>query len=183
MALRYVGSLTLGGIFPTVLDAVARLDATCAISLPNLQAKVDGLVNLVAALTITPPSLAANVVACAAVLASLQAKLSLGLPGIALDVSALATLLASIEGDLGSIQGAASFSAELAALLGTAGVHLWTYTGRADSLGGPLTAALAGGPPGGGSPSDAMAAIVCAATAPVPKAALNTFVGARLSVV
>jgi hypothetical protein len=182
MALTYVGSLTLGAIFPSMLDAAARLDAVCAISLPNLQAKVTGLLNMMAAMTITPPSLAANVTACAAVLASLQAKLALGLPGIALDVSALATLLASIEGDLGSIQAAVSFSAELAALLGTAGVHLWAYTGRADSLGAPLTAALAGGPPGGGSPSDAMAAIVCAATAPVPKAALNALVGARLSV-
>jgi hypothetical protein len=163
--LSYVGSLTLGGAFPSALTALGELDAVIAITLPSLEASVG------ASVAVTLPDLAATAQAVAAIGAALEVTP----PGVAFQISA------ELSAQLGSVLAAAAFAVELTALLGTAGLHMYSYTGRADGLGPLVSAELSAGAPGG-LPSDLMGAVVLLATAPDVQVALGTFCGVTLVV-
>jgi len=182
MSAHYLGSLTLGGCLPTALTAAAELDATATIALPELSGKLAGLLNVQAALTIQPPTLNASLSAALKIVAELQASISLGLPGATLQLSALAAIIAEIEASLGSIQAAIALAAALSLQLGTAGVHAYSFTGRADELGPAVRSITIGGLPGG-APSDFAGAVLFAATAPAARVALGGFCGVDLNVI
>jgi hypothetical protein len=172
VALRHVGSLTLGECVPMLLAANASLSASINLVLPSLQAKLAAALQLQASLTLTPPTLAGNLQVAIDLVASLQASVSLGLPGIDFQLAAVAQLIAAIDLELGALGVHISFAAELTALLGAAGIHAYTYTGQAQALAGELGAATGDGFPGG-QPDDACAAWVFAATAPAAIEALG----------
>lgn len=172
MALRHVGTLSIGQCIPTLLTANAALSATLDATLPSLQAKLAAALALQASLTITPPSLSGNIQIALDLLASLQASVSLNLPGIDFQLAAVAQLIAQIQLDLGSLSIQLSFSLELTLLLGAAGIHAYIYGGEAQAFGPELAAATVGGFPGG-QPNDLCGAWVFAATAPAAIEALG----------
>jgi hypothetical protein len=129
---------------------------------PELFGKLEGLLKVQGALTISPPSLGANIAALAKVAAALAVAVE-G-PTVTLQVSAIAGLIAQLQAQLAII-------AAFQALLGTAGIAAYGYEGPVSELGSRLTGELAGGLPGG-FPTDEAQAVVLIATAPAAVAAL-----------
>jgi hypothetical protein len=134
-------------------DAAIELDASIGVALPDVQARVTGLL----ALSISPPpSLAALIASAQALLAALQALLAAPLP----DVSATAAALADLQATLGQLNASLAFSVNFGTLLGTAGIHYYVFAGRADALGGELGSLLSGGLPGGAGGAEHIAGAV-----------------------
>ena len=134
-ALTYLGGVSVGALVPGIMPVYAGV-------LAELQAR----------LTLTPPTLAANLELAIAMVANLAAAISLGMPGIDFQVSACLQVIAELY-------------AKIQLLLGlpfaTAGVELYAYDGRAVDF-GPLVTAQIGGGLGGGAPVDQMWAIIAA---------------------
>lgn len=153
MTTSYVGSITLGQAIPMASTAVLELDASLGAALPDVQARVDGLL----ALSISPPpSLADLIASVQAMLAALQALLDAPLP----DVSATAAALAELQATLGSLTASLAFSASFGSLLGTAGIHYYVFAGAANELGGELGSMLSGGLPGGAGGTEHIAGAI-----------------------
>lgn len=153
MAVSYEGSLTLGQAIPMALTAQVTLGDTASGAMPDVQARIDGLLTLTAT---PPPNLADLIVGAQATLAGLQAMLTLPLP----DAGATASALADLQLQLADLSAALSFSASFGALLGAAGVHYFLYAGRADAFGAELGALLSAGLPGGAGPGEHIAGAV-----------------------
>jgi hypothetical protein len=123
---QYLGEITLGQCVPLALSAQALV-------VPELAAKVAGLLKAQAALTITPPTIAGQL----ALAAKTVANLEVAPPGASLNLSGIAKLLAEIQ---------ASLSAWIAigVSLGTPGVYAYSYEGTAGQL---IPGGLPGNPP------------------------------------
>jgi hypothetical protein len=128
MTVSYRGLLSLGEAFPI------GLQATAAVLVP-LQAKLAGLLQLTAQLTVTPPSLTANLTTAAKILASLQ--VSPGLPGFSAKAAGVASLLAGVRLQIEAVLVVQS-------ALGV-GVHLFIMAGKAGLVGGEFASELVGG--------------------------------------
>lgn len=165
MALDYLGSVSIGTIFPVGLTLAAA-------ALAELNGKLAGLLSVKAALTIQPPTLAATATAAAKALAEVRASIALGLPGATLQLSAAAEIIAGLEAQIAAI-------VAIQANLTGAAVHAYVYAGQANGFGPALTAAATGGFPGGG-PFDPVGGIVVIATTPAAKAALSATCGVSL---
>ncbi len=153
MALTYAGSLTLGQAIPIALQAQAQLASAVNAALPDVQARVDGLL----AVSIQPPPSLSDLIASAnALVASLSSLLAAPLP----DVGATADALASLQATLGQLSASLAFSVSLGSLLSSAGIHYYVYTGRADQVGSELGGYLSGGLPGGSGPAENIAGAV-----------------------
>lgn len=144
MAAQYLGEVSIGAAFPAILPLLVKIQA-------DLNGRLAGLLKVSAAITIKPPTLVAAISAAVAVAAQLQASLSLGLPGVTLQVGAVAAIILEFNARLAVI-------VALLAQLGAA-VHLYSVSGRADSIGPALSGILGAGPPGS-LPSDACAGIL-----------------------
>lgn len=151
--LTSMGQLTLGDSVPVALSASAELAASVNLMLPEVNAKIAGLVALQASLTLTPPSLAGNLQVALDLVASLQASLSLGLPGLDFQLTAVAALLAELNVFLGALLAKLDLALSLQATLGTPGIFAYQYIGPVGTAGNELQVRLAGGLPGG-SPAD-----------------------------
>lgn len=157
MTITYAGSITLGEAIPMAQDATVELDASVGALLPDVQARVDGLL----ALSIAPPPSLADLIASAqALLAALQALLAAPLP----DVSATAAALADLQATLGSLNASLAFSVSLGSLLSQAGIHYFVYAGAAGDVGGELAGVLSAGLPGGAGPSEQCAGVILLAS-------------------
>jgi hypothetical protein len=142
MTLSYGGSLTLGQCIPLALQANAELDASIAVSLPDVQARVTGLLSVSIQ---PPPSLPQLIADVTSLLASLQGLLAAPLP----DVAATAAALAELQATLAQLTASLGFANGFGALLAQAGIYYYVYAGRADQLGPEVTSALAAGLPSG----------------------------------
>lgn len=162
MALDYLGSVSIGTVFPVGLSLIAT-------SLAELNGKLAGLLQVQAALTVQPPTLNATAVAAAKALAEVQASISLGLPGATLQLSAAAAIIAGLEAQIAAV-------VAIQANLVGASVHAYVYTGQANGIGPALTAAATGGFPGGG-PFDPVGGLIIVATTPAARAALSATCG------
>lgn len=176
MTATYHGSKTIGGCFPTTASAQLAIDAAIAVSLPSITAKIAGALEAQAAITLNPPTLAGNLVIAQNLVLGLQAAITVGAPSVDASLSALAGLLAELETQAADLQAKAAFSAALAVTLGGAGVHLYSYEGRAGDAGSSLSAILSGGPPGIGA-DDQIFAVLPAVSAPISISMLRGFMG------
>ncbi len=153
MTVSYQGSITLGQAIPTAQTAQVTLASSLGAALPDVQARVTGLL----ALSVQPPpSLPALISGVQATLAALQALVADPLP----DVGATAAALADLQATLGQLQAGLSFAASMGGLLGTPGIHYYVFAGRADALGGEMSAELSSGLPGGGGPAESIGGVV-----------------------
>lgn len=134
---------------------------TLAAAIAELQTQVTALAS--ASVQIQPGGMAAMIQAAAQIVAALQAAAAAGVtpPSVSFQGSALIALQARLEALL-QLQAAAS----------AAGLHAFTYQGRADDFGPELGAGLEGAL--GVQGSDATAGLVLAATAPAAVQTLKT---------
>ena len=153
MALTYLGSLSLGDVIP-------GLGVCLASALPRIQAQLAAAIAASAQLTITPPTIAANISLCANLLAQLQAQAALGIqvPSATLQLNALATLIAALNIELGA----------LAFDLSAPGIHAYAYAGESQGLKNELPASFPGS-----APISACNALVLATTVGATWAALG----------
>lgn len=165
VAVSYEGSLTLGQAIPMAAQAQVTLGDTASGAVPDVQARVDGLLTLSVQ---PPPSLEELITGVQATLAGLQAMLSVPLP----DAGATADALADLQVQLGELNAGISFAASFGALLGTPGVHYYLFAGRADAFGAELGAQLSAGLPGGG-PAEHIAGAVLLANDPATISAMQ----------
>ncbi len=179
MSADYLGSFTLGGAMPQATSLRVALDASIGVVLPELQAKLTGLLALQARIAVSPPDLTAKLNAALAAVAALQAAISVGLPTASLQVTVIADLVARIQADIGDLNVNLSLSADIAALLGAAGVHAYKYTGAASGLGPQLSSTIGTTLPGGQS-TDQVGAVLLASSVPNTIAALATWYGVSL---
>jgi hypothetical protein len=169
----YLGSKTLGQALPLALAAEVNIAGAVGIGLPEISGKIAGLLNVQAALTISPPDLSGTIAAVAQVAVALQAAIS-G-PTVTLQVGAIAALLVELNIQLGQLNAYLAFDMQL----GTAGIHMYSFTGRADELGPALQGLLGLGPPGS-FPDSETGAVLFVAVAPSARLALGAFVGLTL---
>jgi hypothetical protein len=181
MAANYLGSLTLGGAMPQSLTAVAALTGSINLELPSIAARLEGLLAAQASITISPPTLATRLTAALGIVAALQAAIELGLPTIDGNLFLIAGLIADLQVELGALQANLALASAFDLQLGNAGVHAYTYTGRADGL-VPGVSSVIGAALPGGDPSDHVGAIVLAASAPATKVAMGAWFGVTFEV-
>lgn len=171
----HVGTLSLGACVPLALAANAALNASIGAVLPQLTAQIAGLIEMQAAMALTPPSLAGSLTTVQALLVNLEAAIALGLPGIDFQVLAIASALAKLQADIGALGASVSFGAEFAAVLGAIGIDLYVFNGTVNRMGTELANGVAGGLPGGAAPTDGCTAVILAASTPESMAAISKF--------
>ena len=169
----FVGQLTLGACIPTAAEAAAQISAGVGVSFSEVSAKLAGALDAQAQLTINPPSLATSLQAALDMVTNLQAAVALGLPGAIFDVSGVLSVIAELQATLGQLQASLDFAASLGLTLGTPGFYLYRYSGDVGQLGNGLQAELSGGLPTGGGPSIGVDGIILVAADAGAKAALS----------
>lgn len=156
MTVQYVGGLTIGDALPGLALPLIQITG-------DIQLRLNALLDF--EVSITPPSLLADLQVSADINANIQAALTLGIepPSIDVQASVMLDAIALLKLQLQIIKG-------LYDLFGF-GVHVYNYTGQVDQLGGEFTTALAGGVPGG-SGTDICDGLLWLATAPGAWAAI-----------
>ncbi len=139
MTAELVGQVSVGACVPTTVALITQLSV-------ELQGKLQGFLNVSAALSIQPPALAAQVDGALQLVSQLQGMVSAGLtvapPGVTLNVTAVAGLIADLNTRLAALLA-------LTVTLGTAGVHVITHEGPARSHGSEVQSVINGiAPPG-----------------------------------
>ena len=176
MAIQQFGQLTLGACVPTAAFAYAELVASINLMLPELNAKIAGLLALQVSLGITPPSLSLNLQAAIDLVASLQVGLELDLPGIDFQLTAVADLLAELNVFLGALNAKLALALGALLTLGTPGIFAYQYTGATPGIGSEVDGIIAGAPPGEGPTGQCVAWVFVAADAGAIAAAQSVFV-------
>jgi hypothetical protein len=141
MTTTFEGRLTLGECIPAAAAAQVNLGAVLASSMPDVEARIGGLLAIQAR---PPPALADLIAAVQQLLAALQALAAAPFP----DLAATAAALADLQATLGQLQAFLALNVELGALLGTAGIYYYLFAGRATEVGPELASLLAVGLPG-----------------------------------
>jgi hypothetical protein len=164
MSHEYLGSLTLGACVPTALTASGQLILALNLALPQLQAKLAGLLKISMALTIKIPSLDALIAALTNVVVQITALLNSPPPSIGLSLSVVAALIAQIQLDLGGIQGQLALALALQLVLGTPGIEAYKYEGIAGNFTSEMASEFTSGLRIGGGPYLPIYAITLVAT-------------------
>jgi hypothetical protein len=157
MGLNHAGTLSLGACVPGANAAIVA-------ALPDMQARLTGLLAAQAQLTITPPAFTATLAAAVQLVAGLTA--SGVLPSVGLQLTLIGDLIAALQVSVDAL-------VALQVALGSAGIDAWTYSGRADGLGPALAAATVSGLPAGGGPGASAYGVVLATTAPAAQASMQ----------
>ena len=159
--ITYLGSLSIGAAVPGAAALAAAGQAGINLALPDIQARLAALVQF----TPQPVDFQAQLILAQQIVASIEAAIALGLapPSIDAQLAIVAALVAELEAAIANVHAQLTIIVDIAALLGTAGVHAYAYSGRADDLGGEFAAELVGGFPGGG-PTDSTNALLLATT-------------------
>ncbi len=169
------GEVTFGQALPIGLAASAGISASVGLVLPSIQAQITGLIELQARLTLTPPTLAANLDAAIALVAALEASISVGVPGVDFQLAAVAELLASLQLSLGALNAQLAFALNLEVLFGTGGVLMYHYSGTADGIVVAAQSSFASLP--GVDPATPVGGVFLIATTPGAAAAMDLIFG------
>lgn len=169
-ALSTVGSLSIGQAVPCLGQIVGGISGSLNLRLPSLSAQVKGL--LIA--TASPPKLSVGAAASVTAATKLQAQVSAGLPGISFNLGVITGAVAKLNASLGSLNAQLAIAANLTALLGTAGVQLYSYSGALNGFGSAQSTATSSGFPGGGGGGANCNALVLATQVTATAAALST---------
>jgi hypothetical protein len=148
-----LGELSLLDVVPLLAELQAALAGAQAFAVPELQAKLAGLANVLAAITIAPPALGATITAALSTVASLQA--SIGGPTVTLQATAIASLIATLELQLAALT--------LTISVPNPSVSAYVYEGESGSIGVELQGAVNADLPGA---PGAMTALILATTSP-----------------
>jgi hypothetical protein len=139
------GSVSLGFCLPGAFAALA-------VAIPDLQARVDALIDFAPSLG----GFSADLSLAGGIETNLEGAIALGLtpPSLQVQIDAVLDLLALLQVQLALVLGFADLAA-------TGGIWAYAYDGRADGLGPALSAELSAGFPGGGPADHANAIVLC----------------------
>lgn len=160
--LRYRGQISIAGLCPIVVECNALI-------LAELQAKLAGVLALSVQLSITPPTLAANLDIAVELVAALTASIEIGLPGIDFQIAAVAALVAQLQLNLALLL-------SLDVLLG-ATLMAYTWEGPANELGPAVTSEFAVELPDGTSSYAPVNAILLVTPSPVAWVSIRALFG------
>jgi hypothetical protein len=148
MTITHLGELSLSAAVPLLSQFSAALTLANGFALPELDVKLAGLGNVLAAITVAPPALGATITAAQAVVASLQAAVS-G-PTVTLQAAAIAALIADLTTLLGTLTASASLSIPSGTL------SAYVFDGPSGNLGAELQGAVNGTLPGAPAHANAL---------------------------
>jgi hypothetical protein len=153
-----VGQLSVGQCAPSTADLVAK--ATL-----EIQGKLTGALKISGALSLSPPSLSAQLAGAIEGVAKLQAAFSAGItpPGATLTIAANLQLIASLGAQLAALLA-------LSEAMAVAGIAVISYTGDGGQYGSKMQEKVASFAP----PGNALQAVTFLATEPAAFAALGT---------
>lgn len=157
MSVQVLGELSLSDAVPLLATFNASLQVAIGAALPDLQAKLAGLANVLAAITVSPPDLTGTITAAIATVANLQAAIS-G-PTVTLEAAAIAALIVELTATLGTLTAAAALSIPSGAL------SAYVYTGPTAQLGAEVQAAVDATLPGAGGQTYALVLVTTSAPA------------------
>jgi hypothetical protein len=175
VAATYVAGGSIGSLLPLSLQGVTALDASLALMLPELIAKLAGALKAQLSLSISPPALAGSLEVALKAVINLQIAIS-G-PSISLDFSAIAALMAEIQAALGALSLNLALSIGLKLTFGHAGLHLIKLEGRVGDFGTDLQSIVASGLPGGSPEDEGFALVLAAGADPATIAVLKLLAG------
>lgn len=153
--ISYLGSFSIGGVFPTMVGAIASVK-------PRLTSALTGALKLSGLIAVKPPTAAFGVAAAQRI----AAKFALQPPSVSIKLAAQAQAIASLKAQLAIYEA-------LFAAFGVAGVDAFVYHGAASKFGSEAQAAIGGGLPNGGVPGEVIDAIVLATRYPATFTALG----------
>lgn len=154
MSAVFLGGKTLGAAMPEV-------DAATALFINGIQPRLAGALAASARISVTPPTLAAQLATAEQLVAAIQAAIVIGLPTVNIQIAALAQLIAELQGQLAAISA-------LQLALGTS-IDLWAYTGPAAAV------SLEGQVAPNVQPNAPTGAIILTASTPPTRAILGAF--------
>lgn len=128
MTVTALGDYSIDGFLPF-------LSTVRGVALTQINAKLAGLIEAQARLTITPPTFAAGIVLATQIAANLALAIQANAPGVNLQLSAVESLITSLQAQLALIQ-----------LNLSGGVFAYRYDGRADGLSEFATVTPGGAP-------------------------------------
>lgn len=162
MSLTYIGELTLAVAMPAAFDAALAGAAAINLGLPELNAQLAAF----AAFTPLLGNFAADIALANSIIAAINAAIAAGIGEIGLDVQVaiVAALVLDLEAILLQINLNLTLILNFISLVAAGGVHAYAYDGQVGAFGVEVTAALSGGVPGGGGPTEHCNALVLATT-------------------
>jgi hypothetical protein len=143
-----LGELSLSAAVPLLAQFSVALSGANGIAIPQLQAQLTGLGNVLGAITVAPPALGATITAALATVASLQA--AIGGPVVTLQVGAIAAQISLLSGQLGDLLANASLA------IPSATVSVYVFDGPSGDIGVELQSAINGSLPGVGGHANAL---------------------------
>lgn len=164
MSVAILGELSINAAVPLLADFSAGFAAANGFATPELNAQLLGLNNVLTAITVSPPALAATIAAAQATVLSLQA--AIGGPTVTLQPAAIVAQIAALNALLSSLVLSAS-----ALVIPTATMSVYVFDGASANIGFELQSAINAELPG--APAHANA-LIFATTSPSAWAAMQT---------
>lgn len=158
-----LGELTVQAAVPLLAQFSAGFTAAANASIPELNAKLLGLNNVLTAITVAPPALGATITAALQTVASLQA--AIGGPTVTLQPAAILAQIALLTAQLDALTAAVS-----ALVIPVATMSVYSFDGNSPNLGAELQAAINTTLPGAGGHANAL---ILATTSPSAWAAMQ----------
>lgn len=140
MTVSTLGELSFTAQIPLLAAFKAGLDVSVGFAQPDIEAKLSGLNNVLAAITVAPPDLQGTIAAAVETVAQLRA--AVGGPTVTLEAEAIAALIADLTIQLDQITAAAALTVPDGALT------VYVYDGASGSLGSELQTAINASLPG-----------------------------------
>lgn len=154
MTVSYAGSLTLGQCCPLAVSASVALGSAAGTAMPDIQARLAGLLTLSVQ---PPPSIPQLIAGLQQTLFALQGMLVVPpLP----DLPAFGAAIAELQAAMLPLKAALALQGSLTSVLGSPGIRFYSYAGEAGDLGPELAGTLSGGLPGGGGPNETVAGVI-----------------------
>lgn len=138
MTVVRIGELSLSAAVPMLASMASLLSTSQGIAIPQLNAQLAGLANVLAAINVAPPALGATITAALATVASLQAAIS-G-PTITLQATAIAVLIAELNASLALLT--------VSITIPDAVVSAYVYTGPSSQIGAEVQSEILASLPG-----------------------------------
>lgn len=157
MSVQVLGELSLSAAVPLLAAFNASLQVAVGFSIPELQAKLAGLGQILVALTVAPPDLTGTINAAIATVATLQASIS-G-PTVTLEAAAIVALIASLNVQLELLTAAAELS------IPSANLSAYVYEGPTGQLGAEVQAVINSDLPGAPAQTYALILVTTSAAA------------------
>jgi len=135
-----LGELSFSEQIPLLAAFKSGLDVSAGFSIPDLNAKLGGLNNVLASITVGPPDLAGTIAAAVQNVAQLRA--AIGGPTVTLEAAAIIAQIAALNAQLDQIMAAAGLTIPDGAL------SVYVFDGSSSSIGAELQAAVNASLPG-----------------------------------